>query len=92
MGLSGRPGQARMQSLLWKRAGRLPGVAHDLRDGDAVRGVRSEEPLQKVLAGIAGAPGGLVLTGHDAREELLQPLQIVAAVVATLGKRQHRCA
>ena len=37
------------------------------------------------------APRRLVAPADDAREELLQPDQVVAAVVAALGEGQHRC-
>ena len=73
------------------RATLSPGVCHDLGDGNAVNGVRCEQPLEQMLAGIAGAAGHLVLAGHDAREQLLQALQVVAAVVPALCKGQHGC-
>ena len=74
------------------KAGCLPGVAHDLGNADAMCWVWGEEPFQEVLASIAGPPGGLVLAGHNARKELLEPLEVVAAVVASFGKWQHGCA
>ena len=76
--------------LIWHCDG-SPGVGHDLGDGDALNRVRGEEPLQEVFAGVAGAARRLVLPRHDAREQLLQALEVVAAVVAPLCKGQHRC-
>lgn len=69
-----------------------PGVGHDLGDGDALDRVGGEEPLQEMFAGVAGPPRRLVLPRHDAGEELLQALQVVAAVIAPLCKGQHSCA
>ena len=68
-----------------------PGVGHDLGDSDALHRIRGEEPLQEMLAGVAGAPRRLVLPRDDAGEQLLQALEVVAAVVAALCKGQHRC-
>ena len=68
-----------------------PGVGHYLGDSDALNRVWGEEPLQEVLAGVAGAARRLVLPRHNAGKELLQALQVVAAVVTPLCKGQHRC-
>ena len=71
--------------------GSAPGVLHDLRDGDALGRVGREHALQEVPAVLAHALGLLVVGRHDAGEQLLQPHQVVAPVVAPLCKRQHRC-
>ena len=49
------------------------------------------QALKHVLVGITGAPQCLVLAGHGAWEQLLQALQVVAAVVPALRKRQTGC-
>ncbi len=66
-------------------------MLHDLRGGDAMVGVGCQHALQKVLADVARAARRLVLTGNDSREELLQPHEVVCAVVTALGEGEHRC-
>jgi hypothetical protein len=50
-----------------------PGVLHDLGDGDALVGVRGEHAFEEVPTVLAYALGLLVVRGHDAWEQLLQP-------------------
>ena len=66
-------------------------MLHDVRNGDALVGVGREHAAQQRAAVIAHAPRLLVVRRNDAREQLLQPHQVVASVVAALGKGQHRC-
>ena len=66
-------------------------MLHDLWDGDAFAGVGRQHALQEVPAVLAHALGLLVVGCHDAGEQLLQPHQVVAPVVAPLRKWQHRC-
>jgi len=72
--------------------GHAPGVPHDLRDGDPPVRVGREHAAQQRAAVLAHPARLLVVRRHDAREQLLQPHQVVAPVVAALGKGQHRCA
>lgn len=76
-------------ALLSGRA--LPGVLHDLGNGDALGRVRGEHAFEEVPAVLAHALWLLVVGRHDAREELLQAHQVVAPVVAPLREWQHRC-
>ena len=84
-----RPGKRKILDTLGGL--HAPGVLHDLGCRDAMVGVWSEHALDKVPANVARAPRRLVLAGDDAREELLQPYEVVRAVVSALGKREHRC-
>ena len=70
---------------------RAPGVLHDLGDGDALVGVGGEQAFEEVPTVLAHALGLLVVRGHDAWEQLLQPHQVVAPVIAPLREWQHRC-
>ena len=66
-------------------------MLHDLRDGDALVGVGGEHAFEEVPTVLAYALGLLVIRGHDAWEQLLQPHQVVAPVIAPLCEWQHRC-
>jgi hypothetical protein len=68
-----------------------PLVLHDLADGDAARRVGREHATEQVLALAADVQRLLEVGSHDAREHLLQPDQVVAAVVAALREGQHAC-
>lgn len=69
--------------------GRAPGVLRDLSHGDALGGVGREHARQQVLALGADMQRLLEVGRHNAREHLLQPHQVVPAVVPALGERQH---
>ena len=61
-------------------------MLHDLWDGDALVGVRGEHAFEEVPAVLAHTLGLLIVSCHNAREQLLQPHQVVAPVVSPLCK------
>ena len=66
-------------------------MLHDLPDGDALGRVGREHAAEQRLAVHGHMQRLLELSGHNAREHLLQADQVVAPVIAPLGKRQHAC-
>ena len=71
--------------------GSAPGMLHDLSDGDSFAGVGCQHAREQVLALVADMQRLLEVSRHYAREHLLQPHQVVPAVVAALRKWQHAC-
>ena len=68
-----------------------PLVMHDLPNGDALGRVGRQHAAEERLAVCGHMQRLLKLGGHDAREHLLQADQVVAPVIAPLGKWQDTC-
>ena len=67
-------------------------MLHDLPDGDALGWVGGQHAAEERLAVCGHMQRLLELGSHDAWEHLLQADQIIAPVIAPLGKWQDTCA
>ena len=67
-------------------------MLHDLPNGDALGWVGGQHAAKERLAVCGHMQRLLELSGHNAWEHLLQADQVVASVIAPLGKWQDTCA
>lgn len=69
----------------------VPMADAHLIDGDASRRISSQHAAQQVSAVSRHVGGRVIFCSHDAWKHLLQPDQVVCAIVAPLCKWQHAC-
>lgn len=67
-------------------------MLHDLPNGDALGWVGGQHAAEERLAVCGHMQRLLEVSGHNAREHLLQADQVVAPVITPLGKWQDTCA